>query len=191
MGEKTKLLITIGVGVVVNLGVWGFFYKLNNDLTELNKKLEKLRADNTNLQKEANRLKEVEDKIKEYQDKNKDLLSQLPLDSKRTEFLQKVSELATAQQLENPSYTPSFNKPTEVQGLGDEYKKDIFDYTYTANFNGFWGFLNALEENWDRFISIEDFDVRAKDNGMNLTGAKHDIRFKINTYYYIPKKLDQ
>jgi hypothetical protein len=188
MGEKTKLLVTIGVGVVINLGVWGFFYKLNNDLAELNKRLEKLRADNAKLQKEADRLPDVEAKIKEYNEKNKDLLAQMPLESKRAEFLQRVSDLATAQGLENPTLGTAFNRPSEVQGLGDECKRDSFDYTYSAGFNGFWKFLNTLEENWDRFVSIEDFDVRAKDGGMNLTGAKHEIRFKINTYYFVPKK---
>lgn len=191
MGERTKLFITIGVGIVVNLGVWGFFYKLNGDLTELNKRLDKLKAENAALKLEADRRPEVEAKIKEYADKNKDLLAQLPLESKRADFLQRVSDLANAQGLDNPTTNMSFAKPTEVQGLsGDEYKKDIFDYSYQANFNGFWHFLNVLEENWDRFVSIEDFDVKAKDNGMNLTGAKHDIHFKINTYYYIPRKAD-
>ena len=190
--EKTKLLITIGVGIVVNLGVWGFYYKLTTDLEVLNKTLAGIKSENAKLKVEADRLPGLITEIAKYNDMNKERLAELPTESKRADFRQKVSDLANLYHLELIADSGSFNKPTDVQGLsGDEYKRDSFEYSYSADFNGTWNFLNMLEEKWDRFISIEDFDVKARDSGMNLTGAKHDIHFKINTYYYTPRKGEQ
>lgn len=185
--ERTRLLITIGVAVVINAGVWGLVYKAHGDWTKKENERKNLVKEVDGLKVEANKKTDLVTELKRLSTQKEELENRLPKTHERDRFFTDLVQLAEQKGIRYLGYVPRYDVPVSVPGLNPQnFKKDVYSTNYEADFKSICEFINYFEEFYPRFIQIENLSINANAGGMNITGAKHNVSFDVVTYYYIP-----
>jgi Tfp pilus assembly protein PilO len=185
--ERTRLLITIAVAVAVNAGVWGFTYKARGEYLVLCKKKRVLDEELVGMRREKARRDELESELarlkRDYQKRE----ARLPENPIRSELDREISEMAQQLKMGEKSRRSEVDKITDIPGLGAQFRKDVSHTQWEADFGALGQFINRLEEHFKYIIAVENLSIMAKEAGMNVTGAKHDVSFDVISYRYIGK----
>jgi hypothetical protein len=183
--ERTRLLVTVGVVVLINGAAWGFTYKARQDCETMRVKKEKLQADVKALDAEEVKAKTLEGDLYKLKNKNAKLEARLPNKPKRDELSGKISELTQRYKFTEKGIRYEYDKKAEVAG---SFLCDTTRTQYEADFNSLLLFMNYFEEHYDYFIALDDLSIMARDSGMGVTDrAKHDVTLTIISYNYITK----
>ncbi|MCZ7647084.1 MAG: type 4a pilus biogenesis protein PilO [Planctomycetota bacterium] len=183
--ERTRLLVTVGVTVLVNLGVWGFVYKAREDWKKKDAEKNNLTNVVKGLKAEADKLPDLQKQLDKLSDRKKKLESVLPPTPERDRFFTDFTQICEQRGVRYTSYTPRYDVP--VQGLNPQnFKRDVYGTSYVGDFKSMVELVNYFEESYPRFIAIENLAINSANGGMNITGAKHTWSFNIVAYYYVP-----
>lgn len=186
MSEKVRLIITISVVLLANAGSWGIVYKLHKDFKKLEAERIKLQEQVEQLKAEAEKKGDKQIELETLKRENERQLKKLPDEQDTERFYQELVELAVKSDVKiEGSLRPSLGLPCNIPGLGPNFKKDMYIARYSASFQGFCQFANQLEEFHKWFIGLENVNIRAKANGIAVTGDKHSISFNVVTYRYV------
>ncbi len=190
MPEKYRLLITLAVILLINGGIWGYFYTLNKQYKALDKNRASLNKQVDKLEARAAQKKDKKLKLEKLRNKNKRQLKKIPDSVRPDKFMMELLELAAKFKVSVPSgvLRPILNKATGIPGLGPSFKKDTYVTNYRADFKSFCGFANHLEEHHRWFVGLEKVTITAASNGMTRTGTQHNIKFDVVTYRYTAKR---
>jgi hypothetical protein len=184
--ERTRLLVTLGVMVLVNLGAWGFTYKASQDHEATRLKMVGLQKEVKVLMDEEEKEKELTSQIEKFDREHKKLAARLPDVPKRERLASKMSELAQQYKMnQRPSRYEQGRKP-DVPGLNPQnFLCDVCHTQYEADFNSLCYFMNTLEEHYDYFLALEDLSITANSSGMGVTDvSKHEVTLTIISYQY-------
>ena len=181
--ERTRLLVTIGVVVLVNLGAWGFVYKASQDHEATRLKMVALQKEVKALEEEEKREQDLTREIETFERQHKKLAARLPDVPKREKLASKMSELAQQYKMTEKATRYEYGKKPDVQGLN--FLCDVCHTQYEADFNSLCYFMNTLEEHYDYFLALEDLAITASSSGMGVTDvSKHDVTLTIISYQY-------
>ena len=164
--ERTRMIVTGAIGVVVNIGLGVVLYSAHGDY-------EKLVA--THVQKN----KQIDDltlhAIKERPDKDarlRDLKAQfetrkekLPESDQITKLIDDLAPISEKDKCRN--IAKEFMDPTDEPNL----RKTTWKTRWVADFFGWCKLVNEVEERFPRFISFESMSFTPKNQGMNETGT--------------------
>ena len=188
MSERTKLIITIVVVLLINGGAWGYVYTLNKEHNRLLKHQLMLTTQVETLEAEAAQRRGKELELKKIESKNVRQLKKLPGIMDPEQFMEDLSALAVKTGVRiDGVLRPELGLPTGVLGLGPEFQKDKYHARYKASFNGICEFMNFLEEYHQWFVGLENFSLKASANGLGVTGAIHSVNFTVTTYRYMKR----
>ncbi|MBI3832608.1 MAG: hypothetical protein HY291_24005 [Planctomycetes bacterium] len=189
--ERTRLLITVGAVVLVNVGVWGLAYTARDTWVLEEAKLKKLSNEVHVLQQAVDRKEELTATLNQnkrtYEKKEK----MLPEITERDKFIEFLADLAQKKNLTIKGTPPNYDRPVEgILGIQDpqNFRRDIWGFSGTADFKGICEYMNVLEEHYPRFVSLEGLSITTSNSGMNVTGTKHEVSFSIMTYRYVGEK---
>lgn len=184
--ERTRMLVTIIAGVVINAGLGFWFYSAHKNLKLLEADYAKKQA----TIKELKNVVEVDGPVLEASLKR----LQRDLQSKES----KLPEMDDAEQLiENMSKIADstgalLKAKSRVAGdssiPGASYSRTIWKTSWTADFMSWCKLLNAMEERFPRFIAFENLRINPPNAGMVPTGIKHEISVDVVAYRYLRSK---
>ncbi|MCW8133637.1 MAG: hypothetical protein KIS92_25050 [Planctomycetota bacterium] len=187
--EKTKLLITVGIVALVNVGIWGLAYKARGTYQLEEEKLKKVTKIVNDLQKEVDRKEEFTAELNKQKRTSEKKEKMLPELHERDKFIFVLADLAQKKSMQvKPTAPPRYDLTVEgIPGLMDaqNFRRDIWSFSGAADFKGICEYLNVLEEHFQRFLSIEGLSINTTNSGMNVTGVAHDVNFQIITYRYV------
>jgi Tfp pilus assembly protein PilO len=179
--EKTRIIITIAVGVVINAGLAFWLYSAYDQYAELEKQ------SNTK-KKERAQLKNTVDVEKPELDKELARLksslakkeSLLPEKNEVEQLMISISDRAQEAGATLLSFARS-SAPT-VEG---NYEKTVYRTHWQADFMSWCKLMNSMEEKFKRFIAFENLQLTPPGSGMVLMGAKHEINVDVVVYRYV------
>ncbi|MFH0939121.1 MAG: type 4a pilus biogenesis protein PilO [Planctomycetota bacterium] len=183
--ERTRMLVTVAMSVVVNVGLGFWLYTTHADF----KKKEAL------LVKRQDEIRNLKKTVEEEGPKLATQLSAL-----REELHTKESKLPDAEQVEKlmnaiGTVTAKHNARLENRirvmsaesAPGSNYARMIWKTKWKADFMTWCKLINEMEERFERFISFENLTITPKNNGLVPMGTQHDIQVDVVTYRYLPK----
>ncbi len=186
MPERSKLIITIAISVVLNLVFWGVVYKLNNDYKALDKNLKKVKEEAAKFRERASQRAAVDNTLKKLKTENELREKKLPELRDQDKIITDLAEMEQKFHVVNKSVNPEYNKAPDLPGVNPQsFTRDIWRLKYECDFAGLSQILNYFEEHYPRFINMSNLSVIAKDGGMNITGAMHNVSLDVETYRYV------
>jgi len=180
--ERTRMLVTVGISLAVNVGLGYFCYSAHSTYLDLEKKLQ-------TKQNTIKMLKKVVDE--EGPQLRRDLANKqrtlerkeklLPDADGTEELIVKMAELA-----EKTGAVKKGISDAGQDGSGN-YVRKVWRTRWTADFMSWCKFLNTMEEHFDRFVSFENLTISPKNSGMIPTGVQHEINVDVVVYRYVRK----
>jgi len=178
--ERTRMLITIGVGVVINAALGYFLYAAHAKYADLEKKNKAKKGEQAALKVEVDKKPNQEARLKRLQRDLKKKESQLPELSDIESLIGSIGERAQqsgASLLSNDKVFP----PT----VEANYEKTTYKTRWQADFMSWCKLLNSMEEKFPRFIAFENLVLTPNNNGAVPMGAKHEISVDVIVYRYL------
>ena len=184
--ERTKLLVTIAIVVVINLGLFYYFYtiyqeyqvkvaehkKNNAIILDLKSKTDDLDIKKASL---AQLIKDCEKKMKK-----------LPEEQEVPKLIDDLSKIASKNECTNKNITFGTDTGAQQAGLGGgSYARDVWHSTWDASFMNWCKLTNEMEENFERFVGFENLNISVKNSGMIPTGTRHAISVDLVIYRYV------
>jgi len=188
--ERTRMLITAAVLVVVNVAVFFFLYRARTELDTINVAVGKQQTELDRLSEQEKSLKDLVAKFERKKEDHKEHLARLPEHPNREQFSFDLTQLESTLKLEHAdvSHNNVIDQAVDVAGCQDRVLKDVYTCRMEADFRSlgllFW---QLLEGQTSRIMAVENFSLSARDGGMALTGAKHAVAFSLATYHAKPK----
>ena len=184
--EKTRMIVTIAVGVVVNAALGYFLYSAYAQHAEvvrqigLKQKERKALADK--LEGEPQRtLTKLEEQKKQFAEKK----NRLPENDPAEALLADIPKVA----VEAGARLKSKLKVASAGDVapGTNYEKATLKTVWDADLMQFCDVLNKMEDNigFDRFVSFENLTITPKNQGLVPSTTMHVINVDIITYRYV------
>jgi Tfp pilus assembly protein PilO len=179
--EKTRIIITVAVGVVVNAGLAFWLYTAYDQYAVLEqqsntKKKERAQLKNT-VEVEKPELDKELAKLKSSLAKKESLL---PEQAEVEQLMNSVGERAQ----EAGATLLSFAKANNPTAEGN-YEKTVYRTRWQADFMSWCKLMNSMEEKFRRFIAFENLQLTPPSSGLVLMGAKHEISVDVVVYRYV------
>ncbi len=180
--ERTKLIVTIAVALVVNAAVGAFLYLAVKNYNDLRKELASVQKEVEDLRAKASQLQAKQEIKRRVEAENADILKKLPPQSEIPLLMDRISEVAAQAPVQLKDVRKVSGGPPT---MGVAYAKELWGASIEANFHSLVKFINHVEENFDRFIAFEDLAIASKQGGLVPHGTNHDIRVNVATYRYL------
>ncbi len=183
--EKTRMLVTIGVAVLINAGLGFWLYTAYGNYKKLETQLKAKNTQITDLKKavyEDGPLLQAELKTTKVDLASKE--SKLPEQEELNKLIDDMAAIGASTGCLRKSFV---TVKSEDASLGDSYVRSTWKTQWEADFMGWCKLLNAMEEKFPRFISFENLTLTPKNSGMVPTGSRHTINVDVVTYRYLRK----
>lgn len=185
--EKTRMIITIAVAAVVNIGLGTGLYFAREEWLRLDKihkaKMEQKRKLTEFVEQEQTRKDELKSLTERFRDQEK----QLPDVEEVAKFVVDISRIAENNKCKRKSFikSPAGAGGGIVTGVGGaKYAQETWSSKWEADFMGFCKLINEVEEKFPRFIAFEGLIIAPKNQGVVAMGETHDISVNLVTYRY-------
>jgi Tfp pilus assembly protein PilO len=184
--EKTRMIVTISIGIAANIVLGVLFYFAYSKHGELTKQLKAKQGEKASLQKTAETLPL---KVKTLND----LQAEFEINKKKLPDTEAVANLyndITPISQRNKGLITQFRFATVVDaaaagaGPGSNLKKITINTKWESPFWGLLLTLNEIEEKFPRFVAIDNLTITPKASGVVITGMPLDISADIITYTY-------
>ena len=182
--ERTKMIVTVSVAVVINLGLGYWLYSAFDTY----KGLEKI---NKTKQGEIAKLKKIVNDEwpvlqAELAQLKRDLAgkeSKLPTQNDVEKLIEDIGVIA---QTTGANLLSSSKSGTSQEGgPGTSYERTIYRTRWKSDFMSWCKLLNAMEEHFPRFVAFENLTLNVANSGMVPTGTKHEINVDVVVYKYL------
>jgi Tfp pilus assembly protein PilO len=184
--EKTRMIVTIAIGVVANIGLGAVLYSAHGDWKKLDTDLQAKKKTIESLKKIVDEKPAKEAKLKGLQADFETKKEKLPDAAAIEKLIDDLAPIADRNSCKRKTWRRSANADA---GPGANLAKSTFSTTWDADFFGWCKMINEIEERFPRFISFESMRLTPKNSGMVVTGATHDLSVDIVTYQYIRSGL--
>jgi Tfp pilus assembly protein PilO len=179
--ERTRMIVTIAVIVVVNVGLGAGLYSLRNQWLKLDAEHKKLLAEKQKL----------DDFVKQGPDRDRELTQYTERFDKQAKLLPESSEVATLMsdlaKIGDSTGCKNLNMAGgAASGAGsNNYAREVWKSRWDGDFMSWCKLMNEIEERFPRFVAFEGLQINPANSGMVLTGAVHQITVDIVTYRYV------
>ena len=180
--EKTRMIVTIAIGVVANIGLATVLYMAYSDWKVKDQELTRKKTEIVGLKKIVDEKQSKESELKSLQVDFERKKGQLP-DAAEMERL--INDLAPIAEHNNCVRKMWRRTVATDTGPGGNLVKTVFSTTWDADFFGWCKMINEIEERFPRFIAFENMRLTPKNSGMVATGTVHDLAVDIATYQYV------
>jgi Tfp pilus assembly protein PilO len=178
--ERTWMLVTIGVGVVVNAALAYFLYAAHSKYAELEKKNKARQTEAAGLRVEVEKKSGLEARLKRLQRDLKKKESQLPELGDVEGLIASISERAQQSGASLLSSSKVAQPTVEAN-----YEKTTYKTRWQADFMSWCKLLNSMEEKFPRFIAFENLVLTPTNSGAVPMGVKHEISVDVIVYRYL------
>jgi Tfp pilus assembly protein PilO len=178
--ERTRMIVTVSIGAVVNIALAGVLYSVHGDyqkLVVIHQQKSKQIAD-LKLHAITERGPK-EDKLKELRQAFETKREKLPESENITKLLDDLAPIAEKTKCQKESN--DIGAPTDEGNL----RRTAFKTRWHADFFGWCKMVNEIEERFPRFISFEGMSLTPKNSGMVETGSIDEITVDLVTYEYV------
>jgi Tfp pilus assembly protein PilO len=182
--EKTRMMVTIGVSVLLNGALGYFLYSAYAENADLAKKITGKLKDKQELKKKVDEEGDVQ---RELDKKNADFATKknrLPEVDPVEELFRAIDKISTetGARLINQQIVPG-----EEIAPGTSYQKTTLRTVWVADEAAFCKVLHKMEDNrgFDRFVSFENLTITPKNQGLVPHETPHTINVDIITYKYV------
>lgn len=192
MSERTRMIITVAIAVVVNLALGGFLYYAHGQYKELEKKHAAKVAEKKALQDFVAQEQQRQDDLKLLQERFRVQESKLPEQEQVASLIDDIGKVAAKAEckLVSSTYVPPIGGagPGGLLG-GSNYSRSTWKTKWEANFRSWATLMNEMEEFFPRFVSFENLTISPKNQGVVLPGTQHEVNVDIVTYQYIREQV--
>ncbi|MCY3019462.1 MAG: type 4a pilus biogenesis protein PilO [Planctomycetota bacterium] len=176
--ERTRMIVTISVVVVINLLLGGGLYYVYDQWRGKKAKHDKLVKERDVLKaivdKKPEKERELASKSEEFGEQQR----KLPDEEQIAVLTKNIEEIAQKSGCTLKTFRRMSSSPS--QG----YVRESWQTSWEADFMSFCKLMNEIEDRFDRFIAFESLTLAPKNSGVLPTGEKHDINVDMVTYYY-------
>jgi hypothetical protein len=182
--ERTRVIITAAVGVVVNVGLGFWLYTAIDTYGVLEKQSNDKKKERQALKQVVEVEKpELEKKLANLKSRLAKKESLLP-DIKGDEAL--MTAIAERAQESGASLLSYAVAGTTLEtGTGASYERTVYRTRWQSDFMSWCKLLNSMEEKFKRFVAFENLSLTPPSAGMVLMGAKHEIGVDVVVYRYV------
>jgi|GEM_PF-2126669 len=191
MSEKTRMIITIAVVVVVNAGLGYLLYTRRAEFQRLEAAHKVLLKKRDELKVFVAQKEEKTAELKRLTETNEKQLKQLPSNEEIADLVTQIAKIAKDSGVDqkNFGYVPG----SVISGPGGvQVARATWKSKWEGGFMGWCQLMNHMEENlnnFSRFVSFENLSIRPRNSGvvlMDSKDARHDITVDVVTYRYVP-----
>jgi Tfp pilus assembly protein PilO len=179
--EKTRMIVTIVIGVVVNIGLGALLYTEYSEWKQKDQVLTAKKKEIEGLRKIVDRKPTLDEELKKTSTDFESKKGKLPDAAEFEALLDNFAPIAE----HNNCKRKTFRKGTTDSTPGNNLMKSVLNTTWDADFFGWCKMVNEIEERFPRFIAFENLRITPKNSGMVATGSIHDISVDIVTYQYV------
>ena len=180
--EKTRMMVTIGIGVAANIALATLFYFAYTDWKEKDTTLQKRRAEIATLKAVVDEKPKKDAALKTLQVDFETKKEKLPDAAAIERLLDDVAPIAQHNGCIRKSFHPGV---PEAGGSSQNLAKTAFGTHWQADFFGWMKMINEIEERFPRFVGFENLRMTPPNNGVVATGAIHEVDVDIITYMYV------
>lgn len=190
MSEKTRMIVTIAVAVVVNVGLGVVLYKARAEYQRLDASHKVLVKRRDELKVYVAQKEEKQVELKRLTETNEKQLKQLPSQEDIADLVTQIAKIAKDSGVDQKNFAYSPGAVSTSGGV--QIARDTWRSRWEGGFMGWCKLMNHMEENLDnfsRFTSFENLSIRPKNSGMvimDTKDARHDVTVDIVTYRYVP-----
>jgi len=181
--EKTRMIVTISIGLALNIGLGVVFYYAYSEYKEKDKILTAKKAEIAKLNAIIDQKQAKDATLKQLQTDFETKKEKLPDAAAMERLIDDFAAIADTDHCANKSWRPTVSN--DAGSAGQNLLKRTIQTRWEADFWGWAKMLNEIEERFPRFIGFENMTLTPKNSGMEATGASHDIGADIITYQYI------
>ena len=184
-GKKLALSIVILIGTLVAFGVWLFLGireqgRLEDSLTQKRDERQELRGKVAQLPSLRQEKQKLQGELHEYE-------TILPKDRELDKIFDTITEFEGESSVRILSVSPKREARDTGKPATTSYKKVSYRVDVIGDFFQIAQFVNLLE-NWDRFVQVDSFNIKSKDEDTLINEAT----LMVSTFVYDPKaKLAQ
>jgi len=181
--ERTRMMVTIGVGVAVNVALGYFLYAGHGKFADLDKKNKGKQVEADKLRVEVQKKKSLQTRLSSLQrdlTKKESLLPEQQDDEKLNELISERAQQSGASLLAS-----SRSAPSTESGPGASYERTVFKTRWQADFMSWCKLMNSMEEKFPRLVAFENLVLTPSNNGVVPMGYKHDISVDVIVYRYL------
>ncbi|HEY3319642.1 MAG TPA: type 4a pilus biogenesis protein PilO [Planctomycetota bacterium] len=178
--ERTRMIVTAAIALVVNLALGGYFYYVYGEWKKLDEEHKKKQKKITELSQYLKEHETTALDLKALEDKFRVQSAKLPPAAEVARFSVDITAKAQACKCANGGFTA---KPASA-GAGQSYTRSTWGTRWKGDFMGFCQFTNEMEEFYERFIAFENLSMTPANSGVVLSGAQHEYLVDIVTYQY-------
>lgn len=180
--EKTRMMVTVGIGVAANIALATMFYFAYSDWKEKDKQLQAKRVTIAGLKKIVDEKPKKDAALKALQVDFETKKEKLPDAAAIERLLDDVAPIAQHNGCVRKSFRPG---APEAGGSSQNLAKTAFSTHWQADYFGMAKMINEIEERFPRFVGFENLRITPPNTGVVATGATHEIDVDIITYMYI------
>ncbi len=180
--EKTRMIVTIAIGVVANIALGTVLYMAYSDWKVKDAELTKKKKEIESLKQVVDKKPEKETQLKGLQADFEHKKEQLPDAAAMEKLIDDLAPIADHNSCKRKTWRRTV--ATDA-GAGNNLVKSVFSTTWEADFFGWCKMINEIEERFPRFIGFENMRLTPKNSGMVATGAVHDLSVDIVSYQYV------
>ena len=182
--EKTRMLVTIGVGVVANLALGYFLYAAHTKYAGLEKTNKGKQVEADKLRAEVSEKPILQTRLSGLQRNLKKKESLLPEEKNDEKLSADISERASQAGAALMAYARA-SQPTTEGGPGATLERTVYRTRWQADFMALGKLMNSIEEKFPRFVAFENLVLTPQNNGVVPMGAKHEISMDLIVYRYL------
>jgi Tfp pilus assembly protein PilO len=183
--ERTRMLVTIGVSLLVNGAVGYFLYSAHAKHAAIVVEIGKKQREQADLKQKCLEDGDVTRTLEKKTAEFAALKNRLPEVDPVEGLLSDIGnvEAEAGARLKTRQKIPS----TEEVAPGTNYQKGVLRTTWDADLGSFCKVLNRMEDNigFERFVSFENLTITPKNQGMVPDTTSHSINVDIITYKYV------
>jgi len=180
--ERTRMIVTAAVVVVVNVALAGGFYYVYGVWQDKDKIHKQKVAEKQGLEKFVREGEGKPLELKQLTERFKQQESKLPDTDQIATLNTDITKIA---QLSNTRNLNFVNKGTGGGEVGSSYTRETWSTKWEGDFMGWCKVMNDIEEQFPRFIAFENLSIVPKNSGVVTTGTAHDITVDLVTYRYV------
>ncbi|HYG74081.1 MAG TPA: type 4a pilus biogenesis protein PilO [Planctomycetota bacterium] len=180
--ERTRMIVTIAVVLVVNAALGGGFYYIHGEWQKLEKEHKALLGEKKQLEEFVKQGDTKTLELKQLTERFKEQERQLPEQDEVAQLSLDVQKVSNDSKCALKSFIAS-----GTSGGGDfsaSYTRQVWRTKFEGDFMGWCKLMNKLEEEFPRFLAFEGLSIMPKNSGVVLSGSQHEINVDLVTYKY-------
>ena len=179
--EKTRMLVTISIGVGANLALAVLFYFAYSSHAEKTAELNKQKTVKKGLEERVKTLTKLTDDLTKLETKFETDRKKLPDAQAVDKLYGEISPMI----VKNHGVNKSFSiRPNTEATPNQNLLKTTISTRWEGSFFCWLNTINEMEEHYNRFVGIENLTLSPRNAGVVITGMPMDISCDIVTYLY-------